>query len=208
MCGKNTGWYSGSRGVIRIFYARTRFLFSIYQQFTVELSQYSVWLRTGWPGFDPRQGQRIFPLTSASRPALGPTQLSIQWVPGVLSLGVKRGRSVMLTTHTLLVPRLRKSRSCTSSHPNAPVWSVTGPLYLLFTLRAIYRTNIFRRINYVSKSKGECIYVSFLFAEGCGILKFEYCLYTAPFEFNRFKHSFWGWFVLADRVLQSIIFQS
>jgi hypothetical protein len=24
--------------------------------------------------FDPRQGQRIFPLTSVSRPALGPTQ--------------------------------------------------------------------------------------------------------------------------------------
>jgi hypothetical protein len=36
----------------------------------------------------------------------------------------------MLTTHPLLVPRLRKSRSYTSSHPNAPLWSVTGPFYL------------------------------------------------------------------------------
>jgi hypothetical protein len=35
----------------------------------------------------------------------------------------------MLTTHPLLVPRLRKSRSYTSCHPNAPLWSVTGPLY-------------------------------------------------------------------------------
>jgi hypothetical protein len=47
--------------------------------------------------------------------------------------GVKRGRGVMLTTHPLLVPRLRNSRSCTCCHPDAPLWSVTGPLYLFFT---------------------------------------------------------------------------
>jgi hypothetical protein len=45
-------------------------------------SQYSVWLRTGRPGFDPRQGQRIFPFTSSSRTALGPTQPPIQLVQG------------------------------------------------------------------------------------------------------------------------------
>jgi hypothetical protein len=42
-------------------------------------------------GVDPRQGQRIFPLSSVSRPALGPTQPPVQWVPGVLSPGVKAG---------------------------------------------------------------------------------------------------------------------
>jgi hypothetical protein len=43
----------------------------------------------------------------------------VQWVPGVLSLGVKRGRNVTLTTHPHLVPRLRMSmsRSYTSSPP-------------------------------------------------------------------------------------------
>jgi hypothetical protein len=95
-----------------------------------------VWLRTGRPGFDPRQGQRIFRLTSASRPAVGPTQLPVKWVPGAISAGVKRGRGVMLTTHPLLVPGLRKSRSCTCCHPDAPLWSVTGPLYLFYLIHS------------------------------------------------------------------------
>jgi hypothetical protein len=72
-------------------------------------------LTTGWTTgrsvFDPRQGQRIFLLASVSRPALGPTQAPVQWVPGVLSPGVKRGRGVMLTTHPHLVPRSWMSRS-------------------------------------------------------------------------------------------------
>jgi hypothetical protein len=73
-------------------------------------------LTTDWTaGVRSPQRQRIFPLPSASRPALGPTQPPVQWVPGALCPGVKRGRGVMLTTHPLLVPRLRNSRSYTSS---------------------------------------------------------------------------------------------
>jgi hypothetical protein len=54
-----------------------------------------------------------------SRPALGPTQPPVQWVPGVFSLGVKRGRGVMLTTHPYLVPRSWMSRSYTALPPSA-----------------------------------------------------------------------------------------
>jgi hypothetical protein len=47
-------------------------------------------LRAGRQGFDSRQGQEIFLFSTASRPALGPTQPPTQWVAGALSLGVKR----------------------------------------------------------------------------------------------------------------------
>jgi hypothetical protein len=67
--------------------------------------------------FDLRQRQRIFLLASASRPTLGPTQTRVQWVPGVLSPGVKCSWGVMLITHLHPVPTLRMSRSYTSSHP-------------------------------------------------------------------------------------------
>jgi hypothetical protein len=97
--------------------------------------------------FDPRQRQRIFLLASASKPALGPTQPPVQWVPGVLSPGVKRGRGVTLTTRPHLVPTLRMSRS-TSSPPQAPPWRVVGQLY--FTIKRILsgETKIYIFINY------------------------------------------------------------
>jgi hypothetical protein len=83
-------------------------------------SSVSTCLATGWTTgrsrFDPRQRQRIFPLTSVSRPTLGPTQPPVQWVPWALSPGLKRGRGVTLTTHPYLVPR-SGSRRYTSSLP-------------------------------------------------------------------------------------------
>jgi len=45
--------------------------------------------RSGFYGSIPSRGLGIFPFTTASRTALWPTQPTIQWVPGALSLEVK-----------------------------------------------------------------------------------------------------------------------
>jgi hypothetical protein len=60
---------------------------------------------------------------------LRPTQSPVQWVPGILSPGVKRGRAVTLTTHPHLVTRSRMSRSYTSYSPCASI----GVLWDCFT---------------------------------------------------------------------------
>jgi hypothetical protein len=54
------------------------------------VQKYSPELRAGSSGFDSLRGLGIFLFTTASRPALGSTEPPIQWVPGALSLGVKR----------------------------------------------------------------------------------------------------------------------
>jgi hypothetical protein len=43
--------------------------------------------------FDSQQGQEIDFFSIKSKPALGPTQLSIQWVPESVFPGVKQQRS-------------------------------------------------------------------------------------------------------------------
>ena len=75
-------------------------------------------LATEWTvwGSNPGGG-RDFP--NLSRPALGPTQSPVQWIPG-FSRGVKSGRSVTLTPHPLLMPWLRKSRAISL----LPLWAV------------------------------------------------------------------------------------
>jgi hypothetical protein len=57
---------------------------------------------TTWrPSFDSWHRQMTFPLAPVSRPALGPTQPRIQWIPGVISPEVKHGWVVTLTTHPI-----------------------------------------------------------------------------------------------------------
>jgi hypothetical protein len=62
----------------------------VYRSYAGIAQRYSARLRAGWSGFRSRQELGIFHLITASRPALGPPQPPIQWVPGPLSLGVKR----------------------------------------------------------------------------------------------------------------------
>jgi hypothetical protein len=72
------------------------------------------------------EAKGFFPLTSVSRSALRPTQPPVQWVPVVLSPGLKRGRGVTLTTHPHLVSTSGMSRSYIYSPPSASV-ACTGP---------------------------------------------------------------------------------
>jgi hypothetical protein len=96
---------------------------SFHQPNTVQYLTYSNnlwnWLRTGRPddrSSIPGRGKGFF-LLPLSRPALGPTQPPVQWVPGVLSPGLKCCRGVTLTTHPHLMPRSGMSRSYTCSAP-------------------------------------------------------------------------------------------
>ena len=86
------------------------------------------------PGIESRWGRDFLHLY---RPALGPTHLPVQWVPG-LSRGVKSGRGVTLTPHPLLVPLAMKEYSYTSTPPmgrtacTEPQCLYKGDLYLYY----------------------------------------------------------------------------
>jgi hypothetical protein len=74
--------------------------FTVYGFYTRSWDQLqSLQRRAERPEFDFRDGQWIFLYSTASRPAFGPTQLPIQWVPVRLFPGVK------LTTHLHLVTK-------------------------------------------------------------------------------------------------------
>jgi hypothetical protein len=83
-------------------------------------------------GSIPGGGQRIFPPSSVSRPALRPTQPPVQWVLGVLPRGKARP-GVTLTIHPHLVPRSRMDRSYTSSPPSASM-ACSGTALLCFVI--------------------------------------------------------------------------
>jgi hypothetical protein len=79
-----------------------------------------IFILIGWTigvlGFDSLRGLGILLFTTASRTALGPTQPPIQWVPGSLSLGVKR-LGCEADHSPPSVPRSKNEWSCTSTPP-------------------------------------------------------------------------------------------
>jgi hypothetical protein len=68
----------------------------------IKLALSEQYLATDWTTEVPSPTEaKVFPVASVSRPALRPIQPPVQWVLGVLSPGVKRGRGVTLTTHPI-----------------------------------------------------------------------------------------------------------
>jgi hypothetical protein len=73
----------------------------------------------------------IFPLASVSRPALGPTQLPVQWVPWVFSPGVKARPGRDADHSPPSVAEVENEYELYLLSPQAPPWRVAGLLYLL-----------------------------------------------------------------------------
>jgi hypothetical protein len=104
----------------------------------------TVWI-IGVLGFDSRRGLGILLFTTASRTALGPTQPPIQWVPGAVSLGLKRPGREADYSH----PSSAEVRECVTLYlhsPNTPSWrgaqlkhrdnfTFTSYLYIILTAR-------------------------------------------------------------------------
>jgi hypothetical protein len=105
----------------------------------------------GVRGFNSWQGLGIFLFTTMSRMAPGPTQPPIQWVPGALSLGVKR-------------PGREADHSPPSSAKVKNEWSYTStPQYALMALCSVkaqlkYHINFQTDVhNEVSHEKSLCV---------------------------------------------------
>ena len=84
--------------------------------------------------FESTRGRDLLQL---SRPALGPIQPPVQWVPGLPGLN---GWGVALSTHPYLPPTLEKESSYTCTHLLALNGILEGEIYLLLLLLALQPT--------------------------------------------------------------------
>jgi hypothetical protein len=80
----NPGLHNRGTGCIQRGYQCFALYFHCYLALNIRVLR-----RAGRPGFNSRQVQEIFPLSTAFRQALGPSQPPIHWTPVALSPGVK-----------------------------------------------------------------------------------------------------------------------
>jgi hypothetical protein len=122
----------------------------------------------GWSGFDSQEELGIFLFDTMSTPALEPTQPPIQWVPGAISLGVKRpGREANRSSSVAI-------KECVELYLHSPnTCSLRGAYLctettLAFTLRIHMHTHKFPIINYfVCRGILNYILVSTMFITHC-----------------------------------------
>jgi hypothetical protein len=114
-------------------------------------------------GFDSRRGLGIFVFTTASRTTLGTTQPPIQWVPRVLSLGVKRsGRGADHSPHIVarsnnewsytFTPRYALIAWCSVKKPQGKLY-----LYLFYLLQSniiLYSPILFCQLRLIMQGIG------------------------------------------------------
>jgi hypothetical protein len=97
----------------------TTFCLGYYYKYLKTVARSGLALDYGLDGrwFESRQKLGIFLFTTVSRPTLGPTQPPIQWIPGALSLGVKRpGREANHSPPSSA--EVKNAWSCTSTSPS------------------------------------------------------------------------------------------
>jgi hypothetical protein len=147
-------------------------------------------------GFECREGLGIFLFTTASRPALGPTQPPIRWVPVALSLGVKwLGREADHSPPSSA--EVKNAWNYTSLPQYAfltwfSVKKAQGQLYLTFTFSLLGSTAQFRpwpppqsssviRLNFLEASQQFSFYrLEFLAPRPTPILEDQASVFISP----------------------------
>jgi hypothetical protein len=146
-------------------------------------------VRAGRRGCDSRQGQRFILLVTASRLTLGPTQPPIQWVPGALSLGLKRpGRE---TDHSFPFSAEVKS-----------AWSYTSTIPFVFVAWCLV------------KYRGQLSWAYSLLIRGGAVIKFYFCNWPSRVKHRAMiilllnKELVWTTFCYADCTVTALKYES